>query len=59
MEPSNKSKRVREQLATLLQRLAIQAAAELLDEAIERNDDDAADNALRVYREALAMAGKR
>jgi hypothetical protein len=41
-------------LGALLARLAVQAAAELLDEAIERDDPAAIKSALRAYREALA-----
>jgi len=41
-------------LGALLARLAVQAAVELLDEAIERDDPAAIKSALRAYREALA-----
>lgn len=58
MDNTNHHTAARVQLASLMQRLAVQAAAEMLDDAMERNDDDAADNALRVYRVAMAMAGK-
>lgn len=58
MNSTNHHEAASAKLADLLPRLAIQAAAEMLDDALEANDDFAADNALRAYREAMAMGAK-